>query len=61
LTEEWNLLPAATIEDPDAKKPEDWVNEEMMNDPEDVKPEGYDDVTSHLPDPDAIKPVRRVC
>merc|ERR1719296_453841 len=28
----------------------------MIDDPEDVKPEGYDDIPAQIPDPDATKP-----
>jgi len=45
-----------TIPDPDASKPEDWVDEMYMDDPESVKPEGYDDLPHEIPDPDASKP-----
>mmetsp|Transcript_9417 Transcript_9417/g.11721 ORF Transcript_9417/g.11721 Transcript_9417/m.11721 type:complete len:397 (-) Transcript_9417:610-1800(-) len=55
LPEEWDF-PAKTIDDPDDKKPEDWVDEEMIADPDDVKPEGWDDIPEMIPDPDAEKP-----
>ncbi|KAG5459681.1 MAG: calreticulin, partial [Olpidium bornovanus] len=29
--------------------PEDWVDEEMMDDPQDTKPEGYDDIPEFIP------------
>merc|ERR1712146_86959 len=38
------------------KKPEDWVDEEMMDDPEDMKPEGNDDIPAKIADPKATKP-----
>merc|ERR1719382_538783 len=44
------------IDDPEDKKPKDWVDETMIDDPEDKKPEGYDDIPSQIPDPDATKP-----
>lgn len=56
LEDEFDFLPAKEIKDPDAKKPEDWVDEEMMDDPESVKPEGYDDIPAEIADPDAVKP-----
>ncbi len=28
----------------------------MIDDPEDKKPEGYDDIPAQIPDPDATKP-----
>merc|ERR1712072_1437010 len=37
-------------------KPTDWVDETMIDDPEDKKPEGHDDIPSQIPDPDATKP-----
>merc|ERR1712072_1614221 len=40
---------------PSDKKPSDWVDEEMMNDP-DKKPEGYDDIAKEIADPEATKP-----
>jgi calreticulin len=50
------MVPPKQIPDPDAKKPEDWVDEPDMDDPEDKKPEGYDDIPARIPDPDAKKP-----
>jgi calreticulin len=32
------------------------VDEKRIPDPDDVKPEGYDDIPSEIPDPDASKP-----
>merc|ERR1719498_667118 len=37
-------------------KPSDWVDEEMMDDPEDKKPEGYDDIPKEIADPEAKQP-----
>lgn len=56
LDDEFDFLPAKEIKDPDQSKPEDWVNEAQMVDPEDKKPDGYDDIPMELPDPDASKP-----
>ena len=39
LEEDWNLLPAKEINDPEAKKPEDWDERPKIDDPEDVRPE----------------------
>ena len=39
LEDDWEFLPPKTIKDPDAKKPEDWVDEKTLDDPEDSKPE----------------------
>jgi len=56
LTEDWDLLPAKEIKDPNTKKPADWVDEKMIADPEDKKPEGWDDIPKEVKDPDAKKP-----
>merc|ERR1712159_290480 len=37
-------------------KPTDWVDETEIDDPEDKKPDGYDDIPAQIPDPDATKP-----
>lgn len=55
LEADWDFLPAKRIKDPDAKKPEDWVDNEYMDDPEDVKPADWDKA-EHIADPDAKKP-----
>lgn len=56
LYEDWDMLPARRIRDPEAKKPEDWDEREKIPDPADVKPEGWDDVPKQIRDPDAKKP-----
>ena len=56
LDEEFDFLPEKQIKDPDASKPDDWVDKPKMPDPEDKKPEGYDDIPKEIPDPDATKP-----
>ncbi|KAI8141178.1 Calreticulin family-domain-containing protein [Fennellomyces sp. T-0311] len=56
LVEDWDFLPPKTIKDPEAKKPEDWVDEAEIDDPEDKKPEGYDDIPEFIADPEATKP-----
>merc|ERR1712196_76013 len=38
------------IDDPEDKKPSDWVDETEIDDPEDKKPEGYDDIPAQIPD-----------
>merc|ERR1711934_447418 len=43
LGEDWDMLKPAEIKDPEASKPEDWVNEKEIDDPEDSKPDGWDD------------------
>jgi len=55
LEADWDFLPPKTIKDPDAKKPEDWVDNEYMDDPEDKKPEDWDK-PEHIPDENAKKP-----
>merc|ERR1711992_311889 len=55
LEEDWDMLPAKKIKDPEAKKPEDWVDNAKMDDPEDSKPEDWDK-PEHIADPDATKP-----
>jgi calreticulin len=39
LEQDWEFLPAKKIKDPAAKKPEDWVDDAKMPDPEDKKPD----------------------
>jgi len=56
LEEEFDFLLAKEIKDPAASKPSDWVDNAKMPDPEDMKPEGYDDIQAEIPDPDAAKP-----
>merc|ERR1712212_91014 len=49
------MLPAKEILDPEQKKPEDWVDQEMIPDPTDSKPEDWDK-PQHIPDAGASKP-----
>jgi len=56
IEEDWSILPPRTIKDPSLSKPEDWVDEELMADPNDVKPDGWDDIPQYIPDPEAEKP-----
>jgi len=55
LVDDWDF-PNPTKDDPDDKKPSDWVDETMIDDPEDKKPDGWDDIPAQIPDPDASKP-----
>merc|ERR1719248_241579 len=55
IVDDW-AFPKPTIDDPDDKKPSDWVDETEIDDPEAKKPEGYDDIPAQIPDPDATKP-----
>jgi calreticulin len=56
LEDDWDILPPKKIKDPEQSKPSDWVDNAKMDDPEDVKPEGYDDIPKQIVDPDAEKP-----
>ncbi|KAJ3287264.1 Calreticulin-1 [Blyttiomyces sp. JEL0837] len=56
ILEDWDLLPPKTIKDPDAKKPDDWVDNATIADPDDVKPADWDDAPEFIVDPDASKP-----
>jgi len=56
LEDEFDMLPAKEIKDPDQSKPDDWVDQKKMPDPEDAKPDGHDDIAAEIPDPDASKP-----
>jgi len=56
LVEDWDLLPAQEINDPEASKPADWVDEREIPDPEAKKPEGWDDIPKEIVDPEATKP-----
>merc|ERR1719333_871200 len=47
---------SAEIDDPDDKKPSDWVDDKEIDDPEDVKPDGWDDIPEQIRDPEASKP-----
>jgi len=56
LKEDWDMLAPKEIKGPKASKPADWVDNKMMADPTDVKPEGWDDIPRQIRDPDASKP-----
>ena len=47
LVDDWDF-PKKTIDDPDDKKPDDWVDETEIDDPADKKPEGYDDIPAQV-------------
>ncbi|WP_348240930.1 hypothetical protein, partial [Salmonella enterica] len=51
-----DLLPPKKNKEHEAKKPEDCDEKDYIPDPEDKKPEGYDDIPKEIPDPDAKKP-----
>ncbi|KAL5968922.1 Calreticulin [Taenia solium] len=42
LVADFDMIPPRTIDDPDAKKPEDWVDEAEIPDPDDKKPDDWD-------------------
>ncbi|KAI0718917.1 Calreticulin family-domain-containing protein [Cerioporus squamosus] len=49
--------PEKEIDDPEDKKPEDWVDTKRIPDPEAVKPDDWDeDAPYEIPDEDAVKP-----
>ena len=56
LEEDFDFLPPKMIRDPSVSKPADWVDEPLMDDPEDVKPADYDNTPKEIPDPEAEKP-----
>jgi len=56
IEEDFPILPDKQIKDPSQSKPSDWVDERMIDDPNDKKPEGYDDIPAEIIDPAAKKP-----
>lgn len=56
IEENFDILPPKEIKDPDAKKPEDWVEIEMIDDSDEVKPNGWDDISEFVPDDREVKP-----
>merc|ERR1711871_615437 len=54
--EDWPILKPKQINDPKVSKPTDWVDTTEIADPEDKKPDGWDDVPAQISDPDATKP-----
>merc|ERR1711988_1269889 len=55
IKDDWEVLKPKVIDDPEDKKPSDWVEDSMMDDPEDKKPEDW--VTEkRIVDPEAKKP-----
>merc|ERR1712172_351327 len=55
IEDDWDILPAKMIKDPEAKKPEDWDDRAKIDDAEDIKPEDWEQ-PEHVADPDAPKP-----
>jgi calreticulin len=56
IEDEFEILEPKQINDPAQSKPADWVDEAQMDDPEDKKPEGYDDIPATIVDPEATRP-----
>lgn len=56
LEDDWKFLEPQEIDDPQDKKPADWVDAATIDDPEDKKPEDYDKEPEKIADPDAKKP-----
>lgn len=56
LEDSFDILQPKEINDPAFSKPADWVDETHIDDPEDVKPEGYDAIPVEIDDPEAAKP-----
>uniref|UniRef100_A0A0E0HGK8 Calreticulin n=1 Tax=Oryza nivara TaxID=4536 RepID=A0A0E0HGK8_ORYNI len=53
---DWDILPPRKIKESNAKKPKDWDDREYIEDPDEVKPEGYDSIPKEIPDPKDKKP-----
>jgi len=53
--DEWDF-PKKEIDDPEDKKPSNWVDIKTIPDPNDHKPEGHDNIPAQIPDPDAKMP-----
>ena len=52
-----SVNPPAEIDDPEDKKPEDWIDEKRIADPDATKPEDWDeDAPYEIPDEEATKP-----
>ncbi|XP_020576981.1 calreticulin-3 [Phalaenopsis equestris] len=56
LYTDWDILPPRKIKSVNAKKPADWDDREYIDDPDDVKPEGYDSIPAEIPNPKTKKP-----
>jgi len=55
LKEDWELLKPKEINDPDDKKPDDWVDDSMIDDPETKKPDDWVE-EKRIVDSEAKKP-----
>jgi calreticulin len=56
LEADWAFLKPKEIDDPNDKKPADWVDEAEIDDPNDKKPDDWDKEPETITDPDAKKP-----
>merc|ERR1719221_317292 len=56
MKDDWSFEKPKMIKAPEQSKPEDWVDNEEMDDPEDKKPDDWDDEPASIADPDATKP-----
>lgn len=56
LEEDWKFLKPKKVDDPNDKKPSDWVDDAQIDDPEDKKPETWDSEPATITDPEAKKP-----
>lgn len=56
LEEDWAFLKPKEIDDPNDKKPSDWVDNAQIDDPEDKKPEDWESEPATIADPEAKKP-----
>jgi len=56
IEDDWTILAPKKIQDPAQSKPSDWQDQKYIDDPEDHKPEGYDDIPKEIVDPEATKP-----
>jgi calreticulin len=56
IEDEFEILEPKVINDPAQSKPSDWVDEAQIDDPQDVKPDGWDDIPATIVDPEASKP-----
>lgn len=56
LEDDWKFLKPKEIDDPNDKKPSDWVDEAQIADPDDKKPADWDNEAAEIKDPDAKKP-----
>jgi len=56
LEDDWSILKPKKINDPSVSKPADWQDQKFITDPDDTKPEGWDEIPKEIVDPDASKP-----